>query len=156
MTKLHILSAICLLIIVCSCSLDVKFSKYVPVSSDGWNLEDTIEFSTDTLRQDGRYGFTCGVRTRRAFPYQNLVLMVEREVYRDSLIVLHKREKVTCPIVTQEGSFTGEGIATKLHETDLKDFIMQTGDSVVVKIYHQMTRQDLPGIVDVGMKMEKR
>ncbi len=141
---------------VCSCSLDVKYDKYVPVSSDGWNIEDTLKFSTDTLRQDGRYGFTLGVRTRRAFPYRDLVLIVERNVYRDSILVLHKREKVTCPIVTEEGSFTGDGTATKTHETGLKDFVMQTGDSVAVSIYHQMTRQNLPGIVDVGIKIEKK
>lgn len=155
MTK-HIIYVICLICIVCSCTLDVKFSKYKPVSSDGWDIEDTINFSTDTLRQDGRYAFTCGVRTARAFPYQDLVMMVERKVYRDSALVLHKREKVTCPIVTSEGNFTGEGMATKLHEIGLKDFILQTGDSVDVSIYHQMTRQNLPGIVDIGLKMEKR
>lgn len=155
MTK-HILYAICLLLYVCSCSLDVKFSKYEPVSSDGWNIDDTIRFSTDTLRQDGRYGFTCGVRTRRAFPYRDLVMMVERKVYRDSKLVLHRHEKVTCQIVTEEGSLTGEGTATKIHETHLKDFILKTGDSVAVSINHHMTRQTLPGIVDIGIKMEKR
>lgn len=155
MTK-HILYAICLLSIVCSCSLDVKFSKYSPISSDGWNIDDTLKFSTDTLREGGRYGFTCGVRTRRAYPYQELVLKVERKVYRDSLLVLHKLEKVTCPIVTTEGDFTGDGVATKLHESQLRDFIMQTGDSVEISIYHQMTRETLPGIVDIGVTMEKR
>lgn len=83
-------------------------------------------------------------------------MMVERKVYRDSTMVLHKHEKVTCPIVTSEGNFTGEGIATKLHEIELKDFILQAGDSIEVNIYHQMTRQTLPGIVDIGFKMEKR
>lgn len=141
---------------VCSCSLNVKYSKFKPITSDGWNIQDTIKFSTDTLRQDGRYAFICGVRTRRAFPYQELVMMVERKVYRDSALVLKKLEKVTCPIITAEGNITGDGIATKLHETELKDFILHTGDSIEVCIYHHMTRETLPGIVDIGMKMERR
>lgn len=155
MTK-HILYVICLLSTVCSCSLNVKYSKYEPISSDGWNIKDTVRFNTDTLWESGRYGFSCGVRTNRAYPYRELVLRVQRKVYRDSLLVLDKLEKITCPIVTNEGGFTGDGVATKLHETDLKDFVMQRGDSVEVLIYQQMTRETLPGIVDVGIKMEKR
>jgi len=155
MTK-QILYLLCLIFAVSSCSLDVKYSKYSPISSDGWDIEDTIIFSTDTLRESGRYGFTCGVRTNRAYPYQELVMMVERKVFRDSLLVLHKYEKVTCPIVTPDGNATGEGIATKIHESGLKDFMMQTGDSVEINITHNMTRKILPGIVDVGIIMEKR
>ncbi len=155
MTK-QLLFLLCLSLAVSSCSLDVKFSRYEPIPSDGWDIEDTVKFSTDTLREGGRYGFTCGVRTRRAYPYQELVMMVERKVYRDTLLVLHKREKITCPIVKPNGSATGEGIASKIHECELRDFIMNAGDSVEINVTHNMSRQLIPGIVDVGITMEKR
>lgn len=146
-----------LLAIVCvfGCVPDVKYSIYKPVDSDGWNIKDTMEFSTDTLREGGRYKFTCGVRSRRSFPYRDLVMMVERTVYRDTLVVLHELERVTFAIATEEGTPTGEGVALRLHETNLRDFVMERGDSVVAKVYHQMTRETLSGIVDFGFTMEQ-
>lgn len=152
----QILFLLCLLLTLVGCSLDVKFSKYAPITSDGWDINDTVSFRTDTLREGGRYGFTCGVRTRRAYPYQELVMMVERKVFRDTLLVLHKREKITCPITKPNGSVTGEGIASKMHECELKDFVMNAGDSVEINITHNMSRPIIPGIVDVGITMEKR
>lgn len=154
MTK-HLLYVFCFIACVCSCSVDVKYSKYRHISRKGWDSSDTILFNTDTLRQGGRYSFTCGIRTRRSYPYRDIVMMVDRKVYRDSLLVLHKLEKVTCPIINVDGDMTGEGIASKNHEQKLKDFYMQTGDSIVISINHQMTRKSLSGIVDVGIIMEK-
>ncbi len=139
---------------VCGCEPDVKFSKYKPVDSDGWNIKDTMLFTTDTLRDGGHYCFSCGVRTRRGFPYRDLVAMVERTVYRDSLVVLHKLERVTFAIATDDGVATGEGVALRLHEAPLRSFYMERGDSVVAKVYHQMTRETLPGVVDFGFAME--
>lgn len=148
--------AFCFVVCLCSCSLNVKYSNYRHISSNGWDLSDTLLFTTDTLWETGRYQFTCGVRTRRNFPYRELVMLVDRKVYRDSLLVLHKLEKVKCPVINSSGGMLGEGIASKNHEQKLKDFYMLRGDSVVIEIYHQMTRQTLPGIVDVGILMEKK
>lgn len=140
---------------VVGCVPDVKYSTYKPVDSEGWGLKDTMLFCTDTLREGGRYKFGCGVRTRRSFPYRDLVMMVERTVYRDSLVVLHELERVTFAVATEEGTATGEGVALRLHEMGLRDFVMERGDSVVAKVYHQMKRETLPGIVDFGFTMEQ-
>ncbi len=147
-----------LLVVLCvaGCSPDVKYSVYKPMGSNGWDLTDTIEFNTDTLREGGRYGFSCGVRTRRGFPFRDLVMMVERTVYRDSFVVLHKLERVTCSIAAEDGSPTGDGVALKLHETALRDFVVERGDSLVAKMYHQMTTETLPGVVDVGLTVERK
>ena len=152
----YLLSILFAALCVTGCSLDVKYSMYKPVDSGGWALSDTIEFNTDTLREGGCYGFTCGVRTRRAFPYRDLVMMVERTVYRDSLVVLHKLERVTCSIAAEDGSAKGEGVALKLHETALRNFVVERGDSIVAKIYHQMAIETLPGVVDVGLTIERK
>lgn len=151
----HLLYVFCFIACVCSCSVDVKYSNYRHISRKGWDLSDTIQFKTDTLRQEGRYSFTCGIRTRRNYPYREIAMMVDRKVYRDSLLVLHKLEKVTFPIINSVGTMTGEGIASKNHEQKLKDFYMRQGDSVVISINHLMTRKSLPGIVDIGIIMEK-
>lgn len=150
-----LLYVFCFVVCLCSCSVDVKYSNYRHINSKGWNATDTIHFMTDTLREDGRYQFTCGIRSRRNYPFTELVVMVDRKVYRHSHLVLHKLEKMTCPIINSNGNMTGEGIASKNHEQKLKDFYMLRGDSVVISINHQMNRKTLPGIVDVGIIMEK-
>ncbi|MCF0192075.1 MAG: gliding motility lipoprotein GldH [Prevotella sp.] len=151
----YLLYSIGLCMLLSSCE-DVKFSKFHHINSKGWNREDTIFFNTDTLRHSGRYGFVCGIRTHRSYPYQELVVMIERKVYNHKRLVLHKLEKATCPIVTPSGTVTGEGIATKLHKTPIRDFYMNIGDSVVVNIYHNMKRTKLPGVTDIGIIMEKK
>lgn len=139
-----------------SCEPDVTYSRYAPLSEKGWERKDTVCFQTDTIRHEGKYGFTCGIRTRREYPYQSLALVVERCVWRDKKMVERKRERVLCPIVTKHGKVLGDGIASKQHEAELEETVLKTGDSLTVKVSHLMTKDTLPGIVDVGFIMQRR
>ena len=139
-----------------ACEPDVTYSTYRHIDAEGWGRADTLHFNTDTLRRDGTYGFSCGVRTRRSYPYQSLVVLVERNVYRRDSLMERKTEKVTFPIVTPHGRTLGEGVATKLHEVAIEEMELKAGDSLAVRVFHQMAGTRLEGITDVGIFMKKR
>ena len=152
----RLLFSLCLILSVCACSIGVKYSTFLPVGSDRWNLSDTLEFNTDTLRQRGRYAFKCDIRVNRDYPYLNLVMIVERNVIRDSLKVMQKMEKLTIPVFETHGKIKGEGVALKQISSNLSDFILEKGDSLNIRVYHQMSLNTLPGVVDVGITMTER
>lgn len=159
MTRLfrHIMPIAALIATACmteSCEPDVKYSHYQPVKNRCLLRSDTLHFNTDTLRHDGRYQFTCGIRTRRDYPFQDLNMLVERRIFRNKEMIMQKTEQVVYHIVSPSGKPLGDGTGTRQHTVLLRDLLLKTGDSIAVSMQHCMKQDSLVGVSDVGLQVE--
>ncbi len=135
-----------------ACTGEVAYHHYEHVAEEGWDKEDPLILKTDTLYETATYSVEVNLRTTAEYPYKQLMLMVEEKL-------LPNKAKRVFPVTFQIASDEGERNGEKLLYYELeKQLAMQQlsqGDSLQFRIYHKMRRQTLPGIKDVGIKIEK-
>jgi gliding motility-associated lipoprotein GldH len=69
----------------------------------------------------------------------------QKQVYRDT---------IDCHIINKEGRLEGKnGISSTEVVAHLRTLQLQQGDSLTISIRHDMRRELLPGISDVGVKI---
>ena len=142
-----------------SCSDPRTYDRYESVSLQGWSRKDTLTF--DIPRQwEGKYQLDLCLRAAQTYPYRNISMIIERKViyYRQR----KKREKtyndtINCEIINDKGILVGQkGISNTEIRQAITSFRLNRNDSMHVTIHHIMSRESLPGISDVGIRLLKK
>ena len=158
-TLLYIIALMVITMGAASCSDPRTYDRYESVSLQGWSRKDTLTF--DIPRQwEGNYQLDLCLRAAQTYPYRNISMIIERKViyYRQR----KKREKtyndtINCEIVNDKGILAGQkGITSTEIRQAMSSFRLNRNDSMHVTIYHIMSRESLPGISDVGIRLLKK
>lgn len=143
-------------LIVCvltACQQRAAFSHYESVPIDGWDREDTVQFMLGPIVEGNVFCETLGLRASQAFPFMNLSLIVEQEAIPSGLV---RCDTINIPIIDTDGIPIGKGINHFQYNIALNDINLLTGESLFVSIRHNMKREYLPGITDVGITLTKQ
>lgn len=121
--------------------------EYQPVSLEGWNKTDTISVSLPEISQTGMYQGAVGVRTNARYPYQNLWVGVTYCLQNPDTVF---RDTVCCQVV-HDSDFDKNGIGLFLSENSLPKHEFRSGQTGIIKIFHIMRREEIPGVDHVGI-----
>lgn len=136
-----------------ACDRKKVYAHYEHSDSEGWEKTDTLRFSIPPVKEDGKYQETLGIRSNNSFPFKSLTVTVEQTV-------LPKGEKknytLNCSITDDLGSKKGDGISLFQYEFPITKLDLQKGDSIEIAIVHDMKRDILPGLRDVGIMLDKK
>ncbi len=142
------------LLLCAACRPRTEFCNYQPVSTEGWESTDTLRFEFTPLTAGNAYLASLGLRFTDMMPYQDLWLVLERRIVqrRDTLA---RRDTLHLPLGSDSGHWQVQG--NVLHETDIPvdTFSLSDEQPVTFLVYHIMSRQSLPGITEVGLKVER-
>lgn len=142
-----------------SCSDPRTYDHYESVPLQGWSRNDTLAF--DTPRQwEGNYQMDLCLRATQVYPYRNISMIIERKVvyYRQR----KKREKIyndtiSCEVINDKGMLTGQdGISNTEIRQPVTSFRLNRNDSLHITIRHIMSREAIPGISDIGIRLTKK
>lgn len=92
------------------------------------------------------------LRTDNSFPFTGVMLIINQTVipadknYSDTLI---------CSVTDSRGHSLGKGINLYQHAFPIATRHLSAGDSLYVTVHHNMMREILPGIADVGLTINK-
>lgn len=136
-----------------SCSTDTVFYSYAHTPLSGWEKNDTLTFRVPRLSADGIYAQQLGLRMTNAFPFTSISLIVEQMVLPKGNVLT---DTVRCTITDVRGNFLGDGVSSYQYLFPVREEHLHKGDSLCVRIRHNMKREILPGVSDVGLKMETR
>jgi gliding motility-associated lipoprotein GldH len=95
-------------------------------------------------------GFVCSVcytvhKAQKDSAIFHETVFPQKQVYRDT---------IDCHIINKEGRLEGKnGISSTEVVAHLRTLQLQQGDSLTISIRHDMRRELLPGISDVGVKI---
>lgn len=95
---------------------------------------------------------TLGIRMNKEYPFQNIQIVVDQTVYPEQRTL---SDKVTCKVTDSNGLMLGHGISLYQYDIPIRKTNYEKGDSITVRIRHNMKREILPGIVDIGMVLRK-
>ena len=155
---IYIIAVVLGVTMVSSCNQSTVFDEYAHTPIAGWEKNDTLSFEVPPMWEGGHYKESLGLRITGAFPFTGLTLIVNQTIYPKNKKGnwVEKTDTVLCRLIDKNGSATqGQGISYYQYNFPINIYQMNEGDSIHIAIRHDMKREILPGVSDVGVKITK-
>lgn len=133
-----------------SCNESKVYDKYDHTPLSGWEKNDTLRFDIPRLTADGMYESTLGLRITDNYPFMWLTLIVEQRLMPADTIFT---DTVKCELTDRNGKTRGKGVSYYQFRFPVTKMQLSKGDSLHIRVRHDMKREMLPGISDVGISL---
>ena len=148
--KPFVIVVLLVLMAVCGCQQQIAYHQFRHISDPGWDKTDTLHFDIRPMAADGNYRLDAELRTDKDYPFQQLTIEIEQTVY-PSKERFHN--VIDCDLVSETGVIEGDGVSYFQYSFHIRDFNLHRGDSMHVCLTHNMKREVMPGIADVGIRL---
>ena len=138
---------------VVSCDRQKVFSRYEHIESSQWEKTDTVHFNIPHMQVAGTYLGTLGLRIESNYPYQKLALEVNMQILPSGQNV---KRSLDCELIDNRGTIKGSGISQYQYEFPVDMLQLEKDDSLQVTIIHNMRRELMPNICDVGFTLTRK
>lgn len=138
------------LTLLASCNRKTIYSHYEHPPLAGWEKNDTLLFHVYPIRSEGNYQEHVGLRINGDYPFTGLSLIVEQRTVPSGMMrsdTLHTR------LIDHDGTIQGKGVSLFQYEFHLANLYLSSGDTLIVSIRHNMKREMLHGISDIGVTL---
>ena len=136
---------------VMSCLQNTVFNEYRSTHISGWDKTQLLEYDIPPIDIRGNYLETVGIRFTNDYPFTTLSLIVKQETFPSKTTVV---DTLNCKFIDEKGNTKGHGLHLSQTDTLFRVLPLNTGDSIHVTIRHNMRRDVLPGISDIGFKLD--
>lgn len=128
--------------------------EYCPTPVEGWESGDTLRFRIDTIREAGTYSLSLGVRSSASLPYpfQRLYVVVRQQWHHPEE---SRHDTVACELVSPDGEIQGQGVSIYQYICPVGECELSEGQTGEITVNHIMRREILPGITDIGIRLER-
>ncbi len=135
-----------------ACTEGKVYHHYDHTPIAGWEKVDTLTYNVPALADSGLYATDLGLRINNSFPFMGLTLIVEQTVYPS-----HQRliDTLNCKLMGQDGTAKGQGVSYYQYHFKVSQTLLHQGDSLHITVRHDMKREILPGISDIGIAVNK-
>lgn len=131
-----------------SCLENKIYDHYFPTDIDGWDKSHELTFEIPPIEKSGVYEEQIGVRYNKLYPFMTLSIIIEQTVYPDAKVLI---DTLNCEMMNKRGGLIGKGLNLSQIQVPLRQLYIQQGDSIHFRIRHNMRRDILPGISDLGL-----
>ena len=146
-------SATCMFImLLAACNGKLVYDKYANTPLSGWEKNDTLSFEVSPVNTTDIYSAELGLRINDSYPFTSLTLIVEQHFFPDDVI---KTDTVRCQLSDRLGNAVGKGVSYHQYQFHISSTQLNAGDSIHIRVRHDMKREILPGISDVGIMLRK-
>jgi len=151
-TLLYLCVATCLAVLLTACDSQTVYDHYEQTPVSGWEKNDTLVFETEPIAQGGRYKVEVGLRIKGNYPFLGLNLLVDQ-----TILPSHEKHSSTlsCQLIDKQGYAKGRGVSHFQYLFHLTTLDLKRGERLHVAIRHGMKREILPGITDIGLRLQK-
>ncbi len=149
---LYTLYCVCIVMGFISCDTNTPYYHYAHTPIDGWEKNDTLRYDVQPLKKGGEHQITVALRLNGAYPFRKLYLIMEQDIYPR---LQYKTDTICFDVTSKEGRFTGNGISYYQYTVPVGREQFMENDSIHITIRHAMKRDILPGISDIGIKLER-
>ncbi len=149
----YIGSALLLLTTLTACEQDTVYYHYEHTPLTGWERNDTMVFQTAAVMHAGVYQEEVGMRISEHFPFTGIDLIIEQTIlpaYKTHCDTIH------LTLIDQQGYVQGQGISQFQYLQPLTTLELSEGDHLRIAVRHDMKREIIPGISEVGIKVRRK
>ena len=139
-----------------SCKDNLVYDQYIHTPISGWEKNDTLSFDIAPFDSTGAYEEQLGLRITGAYPFMSLTLIVEQSIYpnKSKKDKIEKVDTIQCNLIDNNGITRGQGISYYQYNFPINIYQFHKNDSIHITIRHDMKREILPGISDIGIKVQ--
>lgn len=141
-----------LLTVATACDKKLVFAAYQQADARGWEKNDAFDFQTDTLKESATYAMTLGLRVNDKYPFQNLHVVIDQTAMPSRQMVT---DTVTCHVADRRGRPLGHGVALYQFDIPVRKRFYLAHSTVRFRVRHNMKREILPGVADIGITLRK-
>ena len=149
-TLLYLSALTLFCVLVTACNQKTVYYHYEQTPMTGWDKNDTLSFVIGPISSSGRYQEELGLRISGEYPFTGLNLIVEQ---RNKSKQLLRVDTLACNLINEQGNVKGRGVSQFQYLFPLTIMDLQENDQLFVKVRHDMKRDILPGISDVGLRL---
>ena len=139
-------------LILVGCNRHTVYHHYEQAPVSGWERNDTLVFCVKPAAADAVLHEEVELRINNQYPFMGLVLIVEQTTFPSNV---RRVDTLNCQLIDEKGNVKGKGINYVQYSYHLTDLGVSEGDSIAIAIRHNMKREILPGIVDLGVHLIK-
>ena len=155
MRNKHLLTILILTVAAVFTGCDPKkvYSHYEHIPHEGWDKTDKLFYEVPPVKEAGTYQEEIGIRTDLDYPFQSLALVVAQEIHPKGEFLQTIKN---CSLYDESGKERGNGISRFQNVIYLSDIQLEKGDSLRICITHNMRREMISGLSDIGMILTKK
>lgn len=142
-----------LFFILTACGKNILYTDSFIIPDKTWKLTEITEFRYDSADTLSRTNVSINIRTGSDFPYRNIFLFLTAVAPDGKSIT----DTLEYELADEKGNWYGKGIGD-IHELTLpyrSDVFFPMRGTYIFKIQHGMRIQDLKGVYDIGLRIEK-
>lgn len=151
--KHPVLAALVLALTLSACTSRTVYDTYQHTPMAGWEKNDTLSFGVRPVPASGTYQALLGLRTSQSYPFTALSLIVEQRILPSGRMFC---DTLNCNLVGSGEGIKSQGVSHQQHLFAIRRLPLHRGDSIQVRVRHDMKREILPGISDIGIEISKQ
>ena len=133
------------------CQDSTQYYSYQPVSSAGWNREDTLLYTITPSLPKGNHEIQIGIRHSESYAYRDIWLGL-RYSLKDSLAC----DTIHFYLADEDGNWHGKGMGGLIQFVKNTSVVLSTQDTISpfdLQIFHLMNDSLLKHVCDVGIRL---
>lgn len=139
-------------VLLAACDTSTVYFHYERTSLSGWERNDTVIFAVPSVQQDGHYQEEVALCVGNNFPFRSVSLVIEQTLLPSGR---SWRDTLSCELADEIGNATGGGVGRYQYCFPLRNLQLSQGDSLHIRLRHDMKREILPGFSDVGFRLTR-
>lgn len=136
-----------------ACDRKTIFHQYNHTAATGWERSDTMFYNVGKINGSGAFKEEIDLRLNGTYPFLGLCIIVEHTIYPANITTF---DTLNCSFDRPDIKYKSNGISYRQYRYHLKDINLTESDSVTIRLRHNMMREVLPGIADIGVKLTKQ
>jgi gliding motility-associated lipoprotein GldH len=133
-----------------ACDRQTVYNHFEHVPVTGWEKNDVLSFNVPAMKQDGLFVEEVGLRISGAYPFMGLNLIIDQTIFPSREV---RHDTLQCSVIDEQGNASGFGISQYQYAFPLTALQLAKGDSLHISVRHDMKREILPGITDIGIRV---
>lgn len=125
--------------------------EHTPIS--GWEKNDTLNFDVCPVKEAGDYREELAIRINESYPFRGLSLIVQQTILPSGY---RHNDTINCNLFDKKGNKNGDGINYFQYAFHINTIRLTEGDSLHIQVRHNMKREIMPGVADIGIRIEKQ
>ena len=157
----RVLFAIALLLFFTGCKDQLYYASFQSTSDSAWDRDEVFEFNFSDPDTTRAHHLFINLRNDNNYPYSNLFIIAEMEFPNGQT----QRDTLEYEMTDPSGQWLGDGYGS-VRENKLwykENVVFPTSGVYTISLSHAMRKngqveglQSLPGIVDVGLQVERK
>ena len=135
-----------------SCNRKTIYYHYEHAPVAGWEKNDVLSFDVSPV-SEGTYREELGLRIDKSYPFMGLCLVIKQTILPSGYV---HSDTLNCSLIDPDGNNKGPGLSYYQYNFHVNTLRLQEGDSLHITVKHNMKREIMPGISDIGIRLDRQ